>query len=244
MSRAFLTLASIAAAACVQTAVQKPVHNDSKRKFYENEQQVVPLPGTVTPSSPAETEVLGPRTLVNGVTVRTFSPLESALRSVRQTVFCAYQASFSYLNDKKHVVLEHERRVTGTVAALHSRHEDLLPNGVYIAIAGLLGNIMARNKNIVARAVYPAVLGVAAFGYFLPQTFRNTFDFLWRAEQRVLPQVAQQQVAAYEQAHGLVGRVEETAVSGQRKVHDGLENLRHTVLRVTGLNIDEEVLKK
>ncbi|KAF8003158.1 hypothetical protein HF325_002403 [Metschnikowia pulcherrima] len=214
MSRALFTFACVTSAVAAQSIAKSPVQNESKRRFYENEQQVVPLPGTVTPSTPAEAELLGPRSLVNGVTVRSAAPLESAFRSVR------------------------------TVAALHNKREDLFPNSIYIIIAGLSGNILARNRNIVSRAVYPVALGVAAFSYFLPQTFRNTRDFVWAAEQRALPEVAKQQVAAFEQANGFVHLVEETAASSQQKVHSGLESLRRSISKITGLNIDEEVLKK
>ncbi|KAJ8146525.1 hypothetical protein OXX80_002238 [Metschnikowia pulcherrima] len=244
MSRALFTFACVTSAVAAQSIAKSPVQNESKRRFYENEQQVVPLPGTVTPSTPAEAELLGPRSLVNGVTVRSAAPLESAFRSVREAVFSGYSASYNYLHGKKHAVFETERKVTGTVAALHNKREDLFPNSIYIIIAGLSGNILARNRNIVARAVYPVALGVAAFSYFLPQTFRNTRDFVWAAEQRALPEVAKQQVAAFEQANGFVHSVEETAASSQQKVHSGLESLRRSISKITGLNIDEEVSKK
>ena len=187
---------------------------------------------------------MGPRSVVNGVTIRSAAPVESAIKSVREAVFGAYSTVHSYLHDKKHDVLASERQITGTVAALHSKHEDLFPNVIYIVIAGLSGNIVARNRGIVARAVYPVALGTAAFAYLLPKTFENTREFLWRAEQRVLPQVAQQQAAVLDHATGLVGHVEQTAVAGQQKVHDGWENVRQSVSKATGLNIDEEVLKK
>lgn len=232
------------AAAVVCAASTSTVYNDPKRKFYEDEKDVVAVPGTNTPATPPQLELLGPRAVVNGVTVRSTAGVESAFRSVRESLHGAYVSAEEYLNEGKDKLYQTERQVTGTVSALHSRHEDLLPNSLYVAVAALSGNIVARRRGILARVFLPVIFGTAAFRYLLPQTFANTTGFLWTVEQRLLPELANTQTAAVKKAEEFVLLVEQTAVVGQQKVTSGVECLRRKISQATGLNLDEEVLKK
>lgn len=240
MSRAF---AAVVASVAVLSS-QPKLLCEPKRSFYEDEKDVVPLPGTIIPSTAADVEILGPRLVVNGVTVRSTSALEGTFRSVRELLFGAYTSTQEYLNDGKAKVYEAERKVTGTMSALHNKREDLLPNSIYIVIAGLSGTILARQRGIIARTVLPVAFGLASFKYFLPETFGNTMGFAWKVEQRTVPELANGQVMALEKAGDLVHLMEQTAKSGQEKVHAGVETLRRKISTVTGLNIDEEVSKK
>lgn len=240
MSRAFAALATTAAVLSSRSVLSC----EPKRSFYEDEKDVVPLPGTIIPSTDAEVEILGPRLVVNGVTVRSASALESALRSVRESLYGAYTSTQEYLNDGKAKIYEAERKVTGTVSSLHNKREDLLPNAIYIVIGGLSGTILARRRGILARAFLPVAFGLASFKYFLPETFANTTGFAWKVEQRTVPELANSQVRAMEKAGDFVNLVEQSAKSGQEKVHAGVETLRRQISVVTGLNIDEEVSKK
>lgn len=237
--RAAIALAGATWAVCGST-----IHNDPKRNFYEDEQNVVPVPGTVTPSSPAQLEILGPRSVVNGVTVRSSGSVESFFKSVRESLYGAYTSTQEYLNEGKHKYYATERQVTGTVSAFHNKLEDLLPNSIYIVIAALSGNILARRRGIISRTVVPIGLGLASFKYFLPQTFSNIMGFAWKVEQRSLPELANSQVLAMEKAENLVLLLEKSAASGQQKVNSSVEALRRKISDVTGLNIDEEVSKK
>lgn len=241
MSRALLTFAATAAILIKPHAV---IHNETKRSFYEDEKDVVAVPGTNIASTDAQTEILGPRLVVNGVTVRSVPSLENGFASVRKSLYGAYSAGQEYLNEGKEKVYKAERQVTGTVSALHNKSEDLLPNSIYIVIAGLSGNILARQRGIVARTLLPVALGLASFKYFLPQTFSNTAGFAWKVEQRTVPELAQGQVAVLAKAENLVESFEKTAKSGQDKVQSGVEAVRRKVSVLTGLNLDEEVSKK
>lgn len=223
---------------------QSSIHNDTKRSFYEDDKDVIPVPGTTTPSTESEAEILGPRLVLNGVTVRSTSGLESGFRSLRQALYGTYTSTQEYLNEGKAKIYEAERLVTGTMSALHNKSDDLLPNSIYIVIAGLSGNILARQRGIVAQTLLPLVLGLASFKYFLPQTFSNTMGFAWKVEQRTAPKLANGQVAALEKAEKFVSLVEQSAKSGQQKVDSSLEWLRRKISVLTGLNIDEEVSKK
>lgn len=241
MSRIFSALAATAAV-CVASAT--PVYNDPKRKFYEDEKDIYAVPGTTTPASAQETELLGPRSVVNGVTVRSTSAVESAFRAVRESVYGAYTSTEEYLNDGKERAYQTERQVTSTVSSLHNKSEDLLPNSIYIVIAALSGSIIARRRGVVARAFLPVALGLGAFKYLLPQTFANTSAFLWKVEQRSFPELADTQTAAVKRAEDLAVLVEQSALAGQQKVTSGVESLRRKISQVTGLTIDEDVLKK
>lgn len=242
MTRAVSAAAALVASACIFQS--KIVHNEPKRSFYEDEASVNPLPGTTIPSTESQQELLGPRSVINGVTVRSVSSLETGFRTLRETVSGAITAAQDYLDEGKGKVYQAERKVTGTVSALHDRREDLLPNSIFIVIAALSGNIMARQRGIVAKATLPVVMGLASFKYFLPETFENTRGLLWKMEQKALPELAGTQVAALEKAGSLVSQVEQTAASSQESVSGSVETLRKKIVTFTGLNLDEEVSKK
>lgn len=218
MSKAIGALLGMAA------AVLRPVYN-ATRSFYEDEPDVT-SPNAETPA------------IVNGVTVRTAEPVEGAFKSAREALAGVYESTVSSLYEGRAQLQEKEQRVTRTMSSLHSRHEDLLPNALYIAIGALSGNIFARRRGIVVRAAAPVVFGVASFWYFLPQTFGNTVDFLWRAEQRALPELAHTQVRAVETASGWVDHAEQMAVSGQEKYRAGVTSVRLRIASATGLQID------
>lgn len=234
-------LAALMAGAAVLLSARQTIHNDTKRNFYEDELAVAAQPGN---STKAAESPLGPRLVVNGVTVRSTTGVEGFFRSVREAVYGSYTSTQEYLNEGKARIYEAERLVTGTVSALHDKREDLLPNAIYVVVAGLSGNILARRRGIVARTVAPIVLGLASFRYFLPQTFANTMGSAWAVEQRVAPELASGQVAALESAGNFVGRVEQLAQSGRNSVNSGIETARRKVTEWTGLNLDEEVSKK
>ncbi|KAF3986207.1 hypothetical protein FT663_04985 [Candidozyma haemuli var. vulneris] len=213
-----------------------------KRAFYEDERSTYPKPGTITPAETPEN--LGQSYVLEGVTVRTTGVVQSAIQSVRESVTGTFACAESWLNSTKSRYIESERSVTDTFSSLHDKKEDLLPNGIYIAVAALSGNIFARNRGVVARFFAPTILGLASFRYFLPHTFSNTVGLLWSVEKRTLPEVAQHQVSAYNKAESWVKDVEKSAVSGQEKVSSGIDSARRKLASATGLNLDEDVSKK
>lgn len=241
MSRFLLAGAGTAA---LYFTTLRPVLNEPKRRFYENDTASPTVPGQDLPASETQYQQLAPQSVVNGVTVRSTPQVELVFRSVRRSLHDAYSSSMDYLYDKRVSVHEAERQVSSTMAGLHNRREDLLPNTIYVAIAALSGNIAARRRGLMAKAVLPVGFGVAAFRYFMPETFANTTQFLWRVEQKSMPELAQQQVLAFEKAGALVTKLEGSAAHGKQRVADGVEGLRHSISRATGLNIDEEVSKK
>ncbi|KAG2735643.1 hypothetical protein G9P44_001857 [Scheffersomyces stipitis] len=137
-----------------------PVKNEPKRRFYEDETDVVPVPGTVTPAAGTELEAR-------------IEPLD--------------------------------RRYFPT---------------------------------------FPVAFGLAAFKYFLPQTFANTTGFLWKLEKNNLPQIAQQQEYVFNKTGELVQKIEQTSESSKKSIESSIHSLKHSIADVTGLNINEEVSKK
>lgn len=223
---------------------QQPILSETKRKFYEDESNVVPIPGTVTPAAGSELKVLGPNRLVDGISVRSPSSLESFFKQTRQAVINSYDYTQNYLNKGYTKYYETERQVTQTVSELHNKSEDLLPNSLYIVIATLSGNIMARQRGLVSKAIFPLALGLASFKYFLPQTFSNTTGFIWNLEERFVPQLAKSQEESVKKAGELYNKIEKTSESSQDSIHSGVQSLRKSIADVTGLNIDGEVTKK
>lgn len=238
MSRLLAVLAGTAAAVFAQSG---PILNESKRRFYEETTDVNAVPGR---STQEETELLGPRTVVNGMTVRLAPIVENAFGAVRTSLEDTWTTVESYVNDSKNTIYEKDRQVSSTIRSLHHRSEDLMPNSIYIAIAALTGQIIARNRNIVVRAFLPLGLGIGAFQYFLPKTFAHTASFLWKAEQKALPGLASTQGAAVEQAEKLVQSIEQTAVKGKESYINGVESVKNKVFRFTGLNLNEDVTDK
>ncbi|CAK7903806.1 MICOS subunit Mic26p [[Candida] anglica] len=224
--------------------MKSPIANDSKRRFYEDETEVVPVPGTVTPSSGTELEILGQNRLIDGISVRSPSSLESAFKTIRESVVDVYNQGRAYLDTTYVQYHETERKVTNTVSQLHAKQEDLLPNSIYVLVAALSGNILARQRNIVAKATFPVVLGLASFKYFLPETFGRTTGFVWSLEKQNLPHLAQQQELAVAKTNELVTTIGQSTETGQKKLQSGVQSLRSSIAGITGLNLDEEVSKK
>ncbi|CAH2353237.1 MICOS subunit Mic26p [[Candida] railenensis] len=222
------------------------IYNESskKRNFYEDDKEIVPVPGTVVPSSGTELQALGQNRLIDGISVRSPASLESFFRSTRESLTSLYTQSLHYLDNGYEKYHKTEEQLTSTVSDLHAKHEDLLPNGIYVIIAALSGNILARQRNIVAKVTFPIFFGLVGFKYFLPETFGRTSNFAWKLEQKNLPQLAEGQTIAVNKSKALVESLENTAVDGQLKLDNGVKSLRKSIADITGLNLDEEVSKK
>lgn len=220
------------------------IKNELRRKFYEDESEVVPVPGTVTPAPGTEIEALGPNRLVDGISVRTTESLESYFRVLRESVVQGVTLIQSYINQGYTQYNRTEKQVTDTMTELHYKPEDLLPNSIYIFIATMSGNIMARQRGLLAKASFPVILGLASFRYFLPQTFANVKGFVWNLEQQNLPDLAENQQLAYQKADEFVQKVETSSRRNQQRLNDGVESVRKSIANITGLNIDDEVSKK
>ncbi|RCK56006.1 MICOS subunit MIC26 [Candida viswanathii] len=233
------------ASAIITMPAESIIFNDSKKRaFYEDEENVVPIPGTVTPAPASELESLGANRIIDGISVRSTQTTESLFKNVREYTESAFDSLSHWVNANYTRFNETERQVTNTVSGLHNKTEDLLPNSLYILVAILTGTIAARTRGVVAKVALPTVFGLASFKYFLPKTFDNTTGFVWKLEKENVPQLAAQQESAYSSAVGLAHKIEETTESGKKSIENSANSLRKSIADITGLNIDEEVSKK
>ncbi|KAK7207429.1 apolipo protein O-domain-containing protein [Myxozyma melibiosi] len=109
--------------------------------------------------------------------------LESYVREGRLYLSKALSFAKVHLDIGMQKYLETESTVTRTVSELKSESEPLLPDLIYVLVLTLSTNIALRKRNILLRGVLgPAAVGTAAFAYFLPQTFENVGNLLWKFE--------------------------------------------------------------
>ncbi|EGV66054.1 hypothetical protein PSN45_003127 [Yamadazyma tenuis] len=231
-------MAAIVAASVVYQTSSSSVLNESKRNFYEDEPSLNSAPVS-DPASP-----LPSQKIVNGVLVESPSFLEAGIKTVRESVYNVYAGATGLVDDGYSKYHQAEQKVTSTVSQLHDKSEDLLPNSAYIAIAFLSGTILARQRSVFAKVVYPVILGVGSFRYFLPQTFGSTTGLLWQWEQQKLPEVAKQQESLVKKSEQIVTQLEKTTESSQAKVTSMVDSLRLTIKKYTGLNLDDDATKK
>ncbi|KAG7661089.1 uncharacterized protein J8A68_005461 [[Candida] subhashii] len=214
------------------------------RNFYEDESEVINIPGTITPAPASEIKALGSNRIIDGISVRSTDITEDFFKSIREFSSSSVDTITQWLNKGYIKVNKTERAVTDTVSGLHNKSEDLLPNSIYVIIAILSGTIAARPRGIIARTTFPTALGLGAFKYFLPRTFENTMTFAWQVEQNKVPTLAKQQELAYQSAVNAIHTIEETTESSKKSIENGAKSLRKSIADITGLNIDEEVSKK
>ncbi|KAF9946594.1 hypothetical protein BGZ70_003141, partial [Mortierella alpina] len=60
--------------------------------------------------------------------------------------------------------------------SLVANEEDLLPGLLYVALAGVTGSLVARQRNILVRMFSPLAFAAAAGAYFLPDTTHAIVD--------------------------------------------------------------------
>lgn len=239
MSRAIGVITAVAAAYAAKPAIL----NDTKRSFYENDNESYPLPGTITTAEPEKLSKLSQQFVLDGMTVRTTGSIQSVIQSARESVVGTFNCVESWLNSSKTKYIELERSVTNTLSSLHDKREDLLPDSIYVAVAVLSGNIFARNRGVLTRTFVPATLGLLSFKYFLPHTFDNTVGLLWRVEQCTVPELAQHQALAYNKANDWVKNAEKSAVLGLEKLSSGVDSAKRRLASAAGLELDQEVTK-
>lgn len=83
--------------------------------------------------------------------------------------------------------LKMESSFTSTIRSLappRESGEKLLPGGIYVLVAAMAGSIVARNRNILLRAIVPVATGVGAGYAVLPITTRNVGNLVWSYEER------------------------------------------------------------
>lgn len=225
-------------------SLQSAVRNDTRRKFYEEGPDVEDLrPGLPEVTNDTNNERVHYNASKSPL-VHSVGPLESLFKSAREHTNEFYIKVQNYLNRGYERYDYNEKKVTGILSSLHEKQEDLFPNFIYIVIAALSGNIIARQRGILSRFLIPPTLGLAAFRYFLPQTCSNTFSFFWKFEERKFPTVADQQKKTYYTAESWFQTLSESSSSGYNEITNRLDSWKKKFAQATGLNVDGDVSKK
>ncbi|CDR41199.1 CYFA0S06e03752g1_1 [Cyberlindnera fabianii] len=215
-----------------------------QRKFYEDEDAVTPLPGTVVAATETEIETLGPNKLINGTSVRSPSFIEAKIENIRKSFNSAYLSTNAKVDELTKKYHAKEQSFSTTLANLHNKDEDLVPASAYILVATLSGSILTRRSNFVFKAIAPLVLGLSAFKYTLPHTFANMTSFAHKAEHTALPALAKKQDQLVKDAEGLLVKTETQTEEAKKHVDSFVKNLKAQIKKYSGLKIDEEVTKK
>lgn len=217
------------------------IANESKRRgFYQDDENVA---RSNQPVSPGDVNSLGPKEIIEGVTVRSPPVLEQSIKDLRLK---AYEFYTSLLNKSDELAKSYyttERKVTSTISSLHERREDLLPNSIYILVSALTGSIVSRRSNILVRGITPVIFGLGAFRYFLPLTFERTKSFVWSLEKKNLPEVAQFQQEYYGKAESLANDIEKTYEQTRKLANDSILSTEKSIAEFTGLNLGDNVDK-
>lgn len=214
------------------------------RNFYEDGKTLTPLPGTTVAATPAEVEALGPNKIINGSSVRSPSFLQQKIEILRGKVNYFYYTSNRTVDDLAAAYNTKEQHFTTTLSNLHSKGEDLLTNGQFIAVAGLFGLILTRRSNVLLKAVTPVALGLLAFSYTMPQTFSNALGFAHDIEKKNFPQLAVKQEDLVNKTSSLITNTESKTSDVQKEVGSKLSDAKGAFKKFTGLRFDEDVTKK
>lgn len=185
------------------------------------------------------TSVIGNNELIDGISVRSPTYLVSVFNRLRLRVSGSIDNATQKIDNRMSAYYRHERRLTSTIADLHSDpREKLLPGFTYIVVAAMSGSILTRNRHFLYRFTAPLLLGSACFSYVLPTTFRNTASLLHTIEADNFPEAVAKQDAlisktaqAGRTATGYVNYVSKSTVAMAAK-------LRHSFKEWTNLNIE------
>lgn len=236
------------AAASATLSTMPTAHAQSRKSIYDDDdndtEAIAPVAGTIRPAAPTAKELALTKTeIVNGVTVRTADNLEKIINKGRNWVAGKAEQGQQKADNVFEKYLNAEKSVTSTIAEIKSDEEDILPGGIYVLVSTLTGSILARNRNIALRGIAPVVFGVAAFRYFLPQTYENTGKLIWKFEQKA-PSLADTHVKTKQQVDGLVKDVTDAVDSGNQALENAVHSARKFVADSTGLQIPTDQQSK
>lgn len=215
---------------------------------------VIPPESAVIVSSPAKeaapsktqsnslshrfTELVGDNKLLDGISVRSPVYLTDFFYTWRTKLGATTDYFCNSVDRASMKYYDHERRLTSTIANLHSDpRELLLPGLTYSLVAAMSGSVLTRNRNILARIAAPVILGVSCFSYVLPVTFSNTAGLLHDLEKKAFPNLVQKQDVVYSACRNTVIKTKSAFASTVTGVSTGIHKTATFVKEWTGLNI-------
>ncbi|QLL30298.1 hypothetical protein HG536_0A01150 [Torulaspora globosa] len=183
--------------------------------------------------------IIGNNELIDGISVRSPTYLLSVFHRLRLRVSRTIEKATQKIDKKTSAYYRHERRLTSTIASLHSDpRERLLPGFTYIIVAAMSGSVLTRNKRFLYRFTAPLVLGSACFSYVLPTTFQNTAALLHSIESAHFPRAVAKQDAIINKTVQ-IGRTTASHIDYlAESVFNIAAKFRHSVKEWTNLNIE------
>lgn len=182
-------------------------------------------------------ELIGQNQLAYGISLRTPESLVKFFGDLREKVQGTVECASKKIDSSSKVYYDKERKLTSTVANLHSdAREELLPGFTYVLVASMSGSILTRNRNILLRLTTPFLFGVACFSYVLPSTFANTKNLVYDLEKSAFPEFVEKQDKAYSLTKKAVCKTVHSTANFASVVHASYVKVATTVKDWTGLN--------
>ncbi|CAG8568676.1 178_t:CDS:2 [Ambispora gerdemannii] len=140
--------------------------------------------------------------------------------TIRQTRFKAKKALEDTENQFRQVSdrwISIEQKTERAINDVVSPKERLIPEVLYVGVAGLAGSVLAKNRGAFLRLTTPIVFTIAASYYFLPITSRNIARKLFEYEQ---------QSPALVNIHKSISQ---TTEESKNKIDEAMSDIRHTL---------------
>lgn len=164
-----------------------------KRLFYEDDEQVINKPGTVTEITKnlkEQESSHGNISFVEGMGIRSTSFLEEKFRCLRKELYDKLSVCESELGTQKSSLLNEYNTLRNHVEEVIS--EPVLPNLIYILTSTLTGSILVNRRALPLRFATPLLFGGASLWYFMPKTYDNLAQKYCKFEEEKFPEFHKQ----------------------------------------------------
>ncbi|TPX48848.1 hypothetical protein SeLEV6574_g01815 [Synchytrium endobioticum] len=111
------------------------------------------------------------------------STLELVIRDSRHKVTNAFAGTRERVRTVTDEWIAYENKLKTIVAGYAGPDDRVLPGALYVTIGFFAGSILARNRSIMGRTLFPAALAAGTFIYYYPTMSRNLGNRVIRAQQ-------------------------------------------------------------
>ncbi|CAG8604857.1 8288_t:CDS:2 [Dentiscutata erythropus] len=118
------------------------------------------------------------------IIVKTPTRLEQGIKHTRLRVSQAISDLEQHIRNVTDQWIDIEQTTEREIKGVISPNERLMPDVLYVVVAGLAGSLAARKSNILVRIASPVLFTIVSSYYFLPQTSRNMMAKLCEYEKR------------------------------------------------------------
>ncbi|CCG84489.1 protein of unknown function [Taphrina deformans PYCC 5710] len=113
------------------------------------------------------------------------SQLQQNISGARRATGSALQQADAHLRYAVDQVVATEHKIERTIKSLRPKNETLLPGAIYVAVIGLSGSIVSRNRAFPLRFLTPLLFFVVSSKIILPETSANVGDLIYSWEAKV-----------------------------------------------------------